>query len=50
MKQNNFKDTYRDLEYIARKVYVFAACAYSLFWLFREIFFRHGTDFEAYLL
>lgn len=33
-----------------KKLYVLAFNIYAWFWLIREIFFRHSTDFEDYLL
>ena len=50
MNKNNFKENYKKLEIITRKIYIWAANIYCWFWLIREIFWRKNTDFEAYLL
>lgn len=33
-----------------KRVYVVAFNVYAWFWLYRQIFVRHSTDFEDYLL
>lgn len=33
-----------------KRVYVYSGNMYAWFWLIRQIFFRHSTNFEEYLL
>lgn len=33
-----------------KRIYVLAFNAYAWYWLYRQIFVRHSTDFEEYLL
>ncbi|MHA7843816.1 MAG: hypothetical protein ACX93I_10885 [Winogradskyella sp.] len=33
-----------------KRIYIIAFNIYAWYWLYREIFVRHTTDFETYLL
>lgn len=35
---------------LMKRIYVIAFNIYAWFWLFREIFIRHSTEWESYLL
>ncbi|MFV8327923.1 hypothetical protein [Flavobacterium sp. ZS1P14] len=50
MKKTSFKSNYKNIEFLCKKIYVWAANFYCWFWIIREIFWRKSTDFESYIL
>ena len=38
------------LRLFVKRIYVMAFNIYAWYWLYREIFIRHSTEFESYLL
>jgi hypothetical protein len=54
MKMSNFLEAYKSVNpkivLFFKRVYVVTFNVYAWFWLFRQIFFRHSTNYEEYLL
>lgn len=51
---NIFKEEYDEMKpkviLLFKRIYVLAFNIYAWYWLYRQIFIRHSTDFEEYLL
>lgn len=49
-----FKEEYNEMKHkvilIFKRIYVLAFNIYAWYWLYRQVFIRHSTDFEEYLL
>lgn len=48
--QFHFNDTKPKVVLWMKRFYVGAFNIYAWFWIYRQIFIRHSTDFEDYLL
>lgn len=45
-----FKKAYPKVNLWIKRTYVLAFNIYAWYWLYRQIFIRHSSDFEDYLL
>ncbi len=48
--ENEYKKIKPKVNLVMKRLYVVAFNFYAWFWLFRQIFIRHSTNFEDYLL
>lgn len=51
---NDFKSEFQKVKtktiLVFKRIYVIIFNIYAWFWLYRQIFLRHSSDFESYLL
>lgn len=53
MREQFYKTYNKNTQFLTlwvKRIYVIAFNSYAFYWLYRQVFVRHSTDFEEYLL